>query len=104
MQQPTIQPGRPFPLGVTLGPDGANVAVFSAHAERIELCLLDGAARARRRACDLPERTDGVFHGFVPGLAPGQVYGLRAHRPLGARARPPLQLRTGCCSTPTPRR
>ena len=81
MQQPTIQPGRPFPLGVTLGPDGANVAVFSAHAERIELCLLDQAGERETARLPLPEVTDGVFHGFVPGLVPGQLYGFRAFGP-----------------------
>ena len=81
MQQPTIQPGRPFPLGVTLGPDGANVAVFSAHAERIELCLLDPAGERETARLPLPEVTDGVFHGFVPGLVPGQLYGFRAFGP-----------------------
>ncbi len=76
-----ISPGRPFPLGVTPEADGSNVAVYSAHAERIELCLLDGDGSRETDRLQLPERTDGVFHGFVAGLATGQVYGLRAHGP-----------------------
>ncbi len=79
--QDELSPGSPFPLGVTLGPDGANLAVFSAHAERIELCLFDPAGERETAVLALPERTDGVFHGRVAGLRAGQVYGLRAHGP-----------------------
>ena len=71
--------GRPFPLGVTLEAEGANVAVFSAHADRVELCLFDDGGERQTASLWLPEVTDQVFHGFVPGLAAGQVYGLRAH-------------------------
>ena len=81
MRQPIAEPGRPFPLGVTLTPEGANVAVFSAHAERIDLCLLDARGGRETARLRLPERTDQVFHGFVPGLRSGQAYGLRAHGP-----------------------
>lgn len=73
------RPGRPFPLGVTFEGDGANLAVFSAHAERIELCLFDEAGGRETARLELPGHTDGVFHGFFPGLRPGQLYGLRAH-------------------------
>ena len=81
MTRGRIAAGRPFPLGATLERDGANVAVFSDHAERIELCLFDPAGARETARLALPERTDGVFHGFVPGLAAGQVYGLRGHGP-----------------------
>ena len=79
--QHEIAPGRPFPLGLTLDADGANVAVFSAHAERIDLCLFDATGTREAAVLTLPERTDGVFHGYVPGLRAGQLYGLRAHGP-----------------------
>ena len=72
--------GRPFPLGVTPDAAGANVAVFSSRAARIELCLFDPSGRETARLA-LPERTDEVFHGHLEGLRPGQVYGLRAHGP-----------------------
>jgi glycogen operon protein len=77
----SVIPGRPFPLGVTPEEGGANVAVFSVHAERVELCLFDPSGTHETARLTLPERTDDVFHGFVAGLAPGQVYGLRAHGP-----------------------
>ena len=74
-----IRPGRPWPLGATPDGDGVNFAVFSAHASRIELCLFDQTGSHEIRRVELPERTDQVFHGYLPGAGPGQVYGLRAH-------------------------
>jgi len=76
-----VGPGSPEPPGVTLGPHGANVAVFSAHATAIELCLFDKAGRREIARITLPERTGDVFHGFVAGVATGDRYGLRAHGP-----------------------
>ena len=78
---PALRPGRPWPLGLSFTEDGANLAVFSEHAEAIELCLFDAAGAVETARLRLPERTEGVFHGHLPGLAPGQVYGLRAHGP-----------------------
>ncbi|RQO62048.1 glycogen debranching enzyme GlgX [Paucibacter sp. KBW04] len=73
--------GRPAPLGATLRDGGINFAVFSDHAERIELCLFDthGQRELRRYALSGPE--DGIFHGFLPGMGAGLVYGLRANGP-----------------------
>ena len=78
-------PGSPEPLGVTLARDGANVAVVSAHASAIELCLFDASGTNERACIALPERTGDVFHGFVPGIAAGDRYGLRAHGPYDPR-------------------
>jgi isoamylase len=75
-----ILPGRPWPLGASAETEGVNLAVASAHATAIELCLLDAEGRETRRLA-LPERTGDVWHGFVPGLRPGQAYGLRVHGP-----------------------
>jgi len=80
-----VRPGLPWPLGATPDEDGVNFAVFSASATRIELCLLDPSGTREPRRVELPERTDQVFHGRVPGLAPGQVYGYRAHGPWAPR-------------------
>jgi glycogen operon protein len=78
-----LLPGLPWPLGATLAPEGVNIAVFSAHATRIELCLFDAAGRREIARHDLPERTDEVFHGLLPPPQgrEGLVYGLRAHGP-----------------------
>ena len=74
-----IRPGRFETLGAVPDRDGVNFAVFSAHAERIELCLFDAAGGELRLA--LPERTGAIWHGFVPGLGPGAQYGFRAFGP-----------------------
>ncbi len=70
--------GAPTPLGVTLDARGANVAVFSAHADEIHLCLFD-AHDAEIERIRLPARGGDVFHGHVEGLKPGARYGLRAY-------------------------
>ena len=73
--------GAPEPLGVTWDGEGANIAVFSETATAIELCLFsaDGSRELERLA--LPDKTGAVWHGYLPGLAPGALYGLRAHGP-----------------------
>ena len=77
--------GRSWPLGascITLdGHVGVNFAVYSRHAEAIELCLFDDHGAQETARIRLPTHRDGVWHGFVPGLQPGQLYGLRAHGP-----------------------
>ena len=85
MTPTTIERGQPFPLGATPRTDGerpgVNFAVYSEHAHFIELCVFD-AAGAQEVACHrLPVRTDGVWHGFLPGAGAGFVYGYRAHGP-----------------------
>ena len=76
-----LRPGHPAPLGAHWDGAGVNVAVFSANATRIELCLFDAEGRAELARHDLPCRTNEVFHGHLPGAGPGLVYGLRAHGP-----------------------
>lgn len=78
--------GSPEPLGVTLARDGANVAVFSAHATAIDVCLFSPADGSEQERITLPERTGDVFHGFIPGLAAGDRYGLRARGPYDLRS------------------
>ncbi|MEM6739401.1 MAG: glycogen debranching protein GlgX [Pseudomonadota bacterium] len=72
--------GRAAPIGVTLDPNGANIAVFSANAVMVELCLFDAQGRETQRLA-LPEREGDVWFGYVPGLSAGQLYGLRVHGP-----------------------
>jgi len=76
-----LEAGEPFPLGATWDGLGVNFAVFSAHAERIDLCLYDDSGRREIGRLALPECTDEVWHGYLPGAAPGQLYGYRAHGP-----------------------
>ncbi|MFP3467410.1 glycogen debranching protein GlgX [Leifsonia sp. SIMBA_070] len=70
---------RPYPLGVTLHEGGANVAVYSEHADTVTVSLFDH--RGREKQTVLTERTGHVFHGFVPGLAAGTRYALRVDGP-----------------------
>jgi glycogen operon protein len=81
-----IWPGRPYPLGASYDGAGVNFALFSEHAEKVELCLFDEATGAfEREAIVLPEQTAHIFHGYVPGLQPGQLYGYRVHGPYDPR-------------------
>ncbi|WP_375262117.1 glycogen debranching protein GlgX [Palleronia sp.] len=75
----SIAAGRAAPLGATFDGDGVNFAVFSQHAERMELCLFSETGEELR--IDLPERNGDVWHGFISGLTPGTLYGYRAHGP-----------------------
>jgi glycogen operon protein len=77
----TLEPGRPWPLGATVDGDGVNVAVFSEHATRVELCLFDAAGREETTRWPLPARSGDVWHGRLPRAGAGLVYGLRAHGP-----------------------
>nr|WP_296698345.1 glycogen debranching protein GlgX [Rhodoferax sp.] len=81
----SCEPGQPWPMGascVTLaGSQGVNFAVYSRHAERLEVCLYDARGEGEIARFTLPVCTNGIWHGFVAGLAEGQLYGLRAHGP-----------------------
>lgn len=79
--RPRVWPGLPYPLGATWDGRGVNVAVFSLHAERIELCLFDSSGRRELERVILPEYTNEVWHGYFPDLRPGQLYGLRVYGP-----------------------
>jgi isoamylase len=77
-----VRSGRPYPLGATWDGAGVNFALFSAHATQVDLCLFDGPEAHHETArLPLPERTDLVWHGYLPGLRPGQLYGYRVHGP-----------------------
>lgn len=73
--------GRHTPLGAVACDGGVNFAVFSQHAEMIEVCVFDASGARELRRYPLHGPYDGVFHGFLPGVGTGLVYGLRAHGP-----------------------
>ena len=73
--------GLPMPRGATYDGKGVNFAVFSANATRVDVCIYDEAGVAEAARYTLPEYTDEVWHGYVPGLHPGARYGLRVHGP-----------------------
>ena len=73
-------PGAPYPLGATWDGVGVNFAIFSEHATRVELCLFDSLdAEVESLTIPLPEQTDMVWHGYLPDVHPGQLYGYRVH-------------------------
>jgi glycogen operon protein len=76
-----IRHGLPAPLGASCRDGGVNFALYSAHAERVELCLFDRDGRDEIARLTLPDCSDGVWHGFVPGVGAGQRYGYRVHGP-----------------------
>jgi glycogen operon protein len=80
-----LLPGRSDPIGATWDGLGVNFAVFSANAERVELCLFDPAGRREIARLPLPECTDEVWHGYLPEARPGLLYGYRAHGPYEPR-------------------
>ncbi|MFQ5992320.1 MAG: glycogen debranching protein GlgX [Nitrospiraceae bacterium] len=82
-----VWPGRPYPLGATWDGEGVNFALFSENATGVELCLFNapdsGKASHRIR---IEERTDQVWHAYLPEIRPGQHYGYRVHGPYEPEA------------------
>jgi glycogen operon protein len=77
----TLWRGRPYPLGATWDGAGVNFALFSKHAERVELCLFDPKGRRELERVELLERTNFVWHCYLPDARPGLLYGFRVHGP-----------------------
>ena len=75
-----LKEGRPFPLGATYDGRGVNFALFSANATKVELCLFEGEESEVARVA-LPEVSDDVWFGYLPGGKPGLHYGYRVHGP-----------------------
>ena len=73
--------GRPYPLGATWDGAGVNFALFSKHAERVDLCLFDPRGRREIERVEVRERTDYVWHCYLPEARPGLIYGYRVHGP-----------------------
>ncbi len=76
-----VWPGTSYPLGATFDGRGVNFALFSANAEKVELCLFDARGQRELERIVLPEYTDQVWHGYLPDVRPGQLYGYRVHGP-----------------------
>jgi glycogen operon protein len=75
-----VREGLPYPRGATWDGQGVNFAVYSAHATKVELCLFDHSGRETDRI-ELPEYRDETWHGYIPDIGPGQIYGYRVHGP-----------------------
>ncbi len=83
MTAPRVWPGRSSPLGATFDDEGGvNFALFSEHAAGVDLCLFDAPDASREaQRIPLPEKTDQVWHGYLPDAGPRQIYGYRVHGP-----------------------
>ncbi|HEY7050170.1 MAG TPA: glycogen debranching protein GlgX [Jatrophihabitantaceae bacterium] len=72
-------PGRPFPLGASWDGRGTNFAVWSSSATGVDVCLFDAAGTEQR--VPLIDRTFQIWHGYLPDVHPGQLYGFRVAGP-----------------------
>jgi isoamylase len=79
--QPVVWPGRPYPLGANWDGEGVNFAIFSEHAQKVELCLFDKTGRRELHRISMPEQTDQVWHCYLPEARPDLLYGYRVHGP-----------------------
>ena len=73
--------GSPEPLGTACIDGGVNFAIFSTHADRVDLCLFDPAGAQETARLPLPGRTGDIWHGFLEKAGPGLLYGYRVHGP-----------------------
>jgi isoamylase len=76
-----LLPGKPYPLGATWDGTGVNFALYSEHATGVELCLYDNRTRKETARIPLAEQTAFVWHIYILGVQPGQLYGYRVHGP-----------------------
>src|SRR5467141_3718976 len=76
-----LSAGTSSRLGASWDGRGTNFALFSANAQKVELCLFDSQGRRELERIELPERTEDVWHGYLNDVSPGQLYGYRVHGP-----------------------
>ena len=76
-----IREGLPHPRGAYYDGKGANFALFSAHATKVELCLFEADGKREVERIALPEYTNQIWHGYLPDVTPGTIYGYRVHGP-----------------------
>ena len=81
MEQFRMEPGRVHPIGTTVDDTGVNFAIFSAHAEKIELCIFDEQGDKELERFILPACEHNIWHGFLKGAKAGLVYGYRVYGP-----------------------
>jgi isoamylase len=82
----TVWPGKPYPLGATWDEEGVNFALFSEHADKVELCLFDAKGRHEIQRIRMLEQTDQIWHCYLPEARPGWLYGYRAYGPYDPAA------------------
>lgn len=77
----SVWPGRPYPRGANWDGEGVNFAIFSEHAERVELCLFDSKGQHEVQRIELKECTNLIWHCYLPEARPGLLYGFRVYGP-----------------------
>jgi glycogen operon protein len=81
-----VWPGVPYPQGATWDGEGVNFSLFSEHASAVELCFFDAPdAAVESERITITDRTDLLWHAYVPDVRPGQLYGYRVHGPYEPR-------------------
>ena len=85
-KQIKIREGLPFPRGATWDGQGTNFALFSANATRVEVCIFDDKGERELYRIALPEYTNQIWHGYLPDVKPGTIYGYRVHGPYEPNA------------------
>lgn len=79
MQTIKISNGKAFPMGATFDGQGVNFALFSANAEKVELCLFDDMGVKELLRVEIAENEHNIWHTYLEGVKPGQVYGYRVY-------------------------
>ncbi len=80
MNKIRVWTGKPFPLGATCTKEGVNFAIYSENATGVDLCLFDQPDSDRETLrIRVTERTDQIWHVFIPEIGPGQLYGFRVY-------------------------
>ncbi len=80
-----ISAGKAYPLGATVDAEGVNFALFSAHAERVELCLFDEAGSQELEHYEITQNDNNIWHIYLHGVKAGQVYGYRVYGPYSPK-------------------
>ncbi len=81
-----LREGLPHPRGATWDGKGTNFALFSEHATKVEVCIFDASAKREEERIVLPEYTNQIWHGYLPEVTPGTIYGYRVHGPYAPEA------------------
>src|SRR5690349_8140578 len=81
-----LREGLPNPRGATWDGRGVNFSLFSSHATQVDLCIFDAHGGTELERITLPEYTDEIWHGYLEGMGPGEVYGYRVHGPYAPEA------------------
>jgi isoamylase len=76
-----IKEGSPTPRGAYWNGQGTNFSVFSEYATKVEVCIFAADGKTETERIPLPEYTDQIWHGYLPDVSPGTMYGFRAHGP-----------------------